>query len=235
MKKAFISQPFGIGDCIWSQTIAHRFIDAGYEITWAVYTQFLLGLKVAYPQINWVDINEGNWRKLTEIQKDSHVDGYLIIPIRWCVEIMKVPYKMCMVSKYSMYTLDWTTWKEFAMPVRDMEKEKELFRDVLGLNEGEPYRLTNRFFRSDSSGCAQISVDGSIRNIEMQSIANYSLFDWCYVLEQAQEIHTVSTSVFYLLEILNLKCVPELYVRRPEEHDFRNIESIFSKPYILHT
>lgn len=231
-KKALFLQPFGIGDIIWSQAIAHRFMFAGYEITWPVYPQFLEGLVRAYPSINWVNIN--GYEKYMNIKTDGFIDGYEIVPIRWCVEITGLPYNKCMEAKYIMYDLDFNMWKEFAMPIRDYEYEEELFYKVLGLKDLEEYRLINRFFRSDSSGCAQIPHEAHIRTVEMCSILDYSLFDWMMVIERAAEIHTVSTSLLYLLELMDLDTTPEIYLRWPDEKNFKNIDGITTKKYKFH-
>ena len=124
-KRAVVLQPFGIGDCIWSQTIAHRFKKAGYHILWPVLPQFVEGLKRAYPAFEWVDVNTVDKVDLNaKVQKV--INGILHIPIRWSVDIMQVPYNKCMPSKYEMYGWDWSIWKEHAMWERDKEKENAL-------------------------------------------------------------------------------------------------------------
>lgn len=229
--KTFISQPFGLGDIIFTQTIAQMYLDGGHDVYWGVYPQFLSQLQTAYPKIRWVDYR--NYNHLLNVQNQMYVDGFLVCPIRWSMEITQTPYTNVMRAKYQMFGLDFKTWKDHAMPIRNMSKEKELFYDVLGIRGGEKYNLINKTFRSDNKGVVNISVDNDYRNVDLEILEEYSLFDWMYTIEQAEEIHTVSTSIFYLLELLNLKNPASLYARKPEELHFKNIESLFTKPYVL--
>ena len=41
--------------------------------------------------------------------------------------------------------------------------------------------------------------------IDLEIIDGFSLFDWCKVIENAQEIHTVHTSMPYLIDKLDIK------------------------------
>lgn len=224
-------QPFGAGDIIFTQTIAHRFIEAGYHILWPVMPQFVDGLQRAYPQIEFTDYTKSTGVDFNaKVQKV--INGMLHVPLRWSMEIMKVPYTGVMRAKYDMYGYDWQDWKQCAMWHRDHDKEAALFAH-LGLKEGEEYILTNKHYRSDSSGVISLPKF-DCRVVEMKSIPGFSLFDWQTVIHGAKEIHTVSTALLYLLEMLDLKQPIHLYKRVPEETHFDNVQFLFSKPYILH-
>jgi hypothetical protein len=122
-----------------------------------------------------------------------------------------------MRSKYDMYGVDWRDWNKYNNYQRDMNREKRLF-ESLGLTEGEPFTLINRTFRTDLSKRADIRVSNGLKQVEMRYIEGYSLFDWSYTIQQATEIHTVSTSIIYLLEMLELKAKHiGIYIRRPDE------------------
>jgi hypothetical protein len=60
----------------------------------------------------------------------------------------------------------------------------------------------------------------------------YSLFDWAAVMEQAVEIHTVSTSIIYLLELLHLRA--HIYIRRPDERSHSYYDYLLEQKHILH-
>lgn len=231
--KVIVNQYFGIGDIIFCMTIARRWKEEGHEIYWPVLPQFLEGLKRAYPDIIFMD-----WRtiKIDYERKDEHdivIDGtqYRIIPLRWNVEIMNVPYSSCMSSKYSLFGWDFKEWKEKAFFERGKAREIRLANEV-GDKWDKPYTLINRFFGSNS----QFEADIREKGIEMRSVPGYSLFDWAYLIENAETIHTVNSSILYLLELLDLKAKEiHLYSRKPIEPDHRNTEYLFTKPYILHT
>ena len=60
--------------------------------------------------------------------------------------------------------------------------------------------------------------------MDMRNIDGFSLYDWAMVIEGAKEIHTVSTSILYILELLKVKPVVNLYKRFPDEKDHRNYD-----------
>jgi len=219
-KTAVIAQYFGLGDVIFSMEIANRLIADGYRILWGVMPELVEGLNYAYPKITFIDYNllKFNWN----IREDMTIGSVRYIPIRWTVEIMRVPFRHCMRSKYDYMGLDWTAWRN-AKYKRNKEKEFALFQH-LGLKEGE-YTIVNKTFRTNHQGRANIQVQG----VEMQNIPGYSMFDWGYVLENAADIHTVSTSIVYLLELLDIKCQPTIYLRRPDENNHDNYNYILTR------
>lgn len=63
-----------------------------------------------------------------------------------------------------------------------------------------------------------------------------SLFDWATVIQKAAAIHTVNTSIIYLLEMLELEA-PEvhLYQRTIKGQTFDNIKYILKRhKYVFH-
>jgi len=220
-----------LGDAIWAQTLI-RELSNGKPILWGIESQFVEGLQRAYPDIFWIDVKSLN----NDYQKfllDCVIGGVRIIPIGHSNTIMKVPYKQVMRAKYDIYDIDFNTWKN-TMYQRDLESEKRLF-EKLGLKEGEEYNLINKRFRSDEKRQVDIKLDNGLKTIEMTNLIGYSLFDWSYVIENATEIHTVSTSILFIMELLELKTdTPHLYCRKPEEHNFENVDYIFTKNYQLH-
>lgn len=225
-----VNQFAGLGDVVFSMTLVKR-IANGNPIIWPVLKQFVEGLTRAYPDVKFVDFTKFPINYESKEHYVTNVPNYgecTILPIRWADAILKVPYTDCMKSKYMSYGMEWKEWKEQAMWTRSPVHEQALFED---LKLPESYNLINRFFRSDMSGCAKIDVHG----MEMCNIAPYSLFDWVGVMERATEIHTVSTSIIYMLEMLDLKCPIHLYPRKPDEVDFRNVDYILQRHnYIKH-
>ncbi len=230
-KVAIILQSFGVGDCIWSQAIAHYFIEQGYRILWPVRKQFVGALNRAYPDILFIDI------AFIHIDfnfvRNCDCNGTKIVSLFNGDSTLRVPYNQVMQAKYMMYGLEWGTWKNKAMWVRDMDKELKLFSS-LGLKKGEIYNLVNKTWNTESTG--KIDIKDPIGwNVEMKPVEGYSLFDWAFVIENAANIHTVSTSILYILEVLNLQANEiHFYPRLPHEKDFKNVKFLFTKNYILH-
>jgi len=223
-------QFFGVGDCIFTQTLINA-IANGSPIIWGVMSQFVEGLNRAYPNVQWVDyktLDIDFERKEDVIIGDKH-----IIPIRFADQMMQAPYSTCMAMKYKMYSLDWKVWRQDAMWQRDTAKETEL-QTVLGIADGERYNLINKHFRSNNTGAADIDVNNGLRNVYMHTLEGFSLFDWYLIIQNAVEIHTVNTAILYILELMDISMPIHLYKRLPDETDFKNTEYLFTKPYILH-
>lgn len=230
--KVVINQYFGIGDVIFCQTLANDLIKQGHEVIWPVMVYFVEDLQRAYPNIKFVDYKTF---PIDYDRRDEHDSGqYRVIPLRWNVEILGVHYNDCMKSKYSLFEQDWTRWRESAMWVRNQERENTLYNIVT--RGAENYNFVNKTFASNFKGKVSIKLDNGLPIVEMSQLFGFSLFDWAKVLENAAEIHTVSTSIIYLLEMLDLKAKEiHLYDRKVKGQGLANIDYILQKhQYILH-
>lgn len=227
-----VLQHFGIGDVIFCQT-AIRNKYPGEKIYWPVLTGYVEGLNRAYPDIEFVD--SAGHEAMLALKEFTVYKGFNVVPLRWSYEIIKVPFWQCMMSKYLLFNMDYEIWKDKAMWVRDTEREQELF-NYLGLREGESFALVNTTFGSDFSGRVNIKIPRT-KTVTMRTIAGFSLFDWAYVIQKASVIHTVSTSIIYLLEMLELTAkVIHIYIRRPHESNHRNYDYLLKKHrYYLHS
>lgn len=232
MKVLIIQQWFGLGDIIWGQTIANDYINDGYKVLWPVKQEWVEGLQRAYPKVTFVDhelipINYENKRLYEE-------NGFTYLPMRFSESLMRKPYKFHMESKYSFLGKNWERWKEYAMPVRDRNRERKLMT-ILGIDITGQYNFIATTFGSNGNRAIEIKTSNNFKNIELKYIEGYSLFDWCGVIEYAAEIHAVSSSTLYLFEILDLSAKSvHLYCRKPIETNFAYVDFLFSKPYILH-
>lgn len=218
-------QSFGLGDIIFTQTI-FRIKYGKSKIIWPVEPGYEKALNAAYPGVTFIDKRLVNIN--FDIREFTTLEDMLIVPLRFSDSIMKVPYSDCMKSKYMMFDLDWNLWKEFAMWRRNTAKEIQLAKD-LRIEPREQFTLVNRTFKNDCSGKIDIPIEGG-RVIEMKPIPGYSLFDWAYVLSIATEIHTVSSSIIFVLEMLRLKANNiSIYVRRPQERNHDNYQYLLQK------
>jgi hypothetical protein len=236
MSTLLVNQPFGCGDLIWEQTLVRRLAD-GRKILWPIFPHFVAGFCRAYPDINWVPFDSVPFdsNRLDHYTVDIGDYGSCeVIPLRHADTIMKVPYNRCMESKWIWANMDYRQWKEQAMWKRDEQKENELFQ-LLGCHEGD-YNLINSIFGSYSQLKREIQVNNGLKNVHMTTIDSYSLFDYAKVIENASTINVVSSSILYLLELLDIKAPHvDLYCRTPIEKDFTTVDYIFEKhKYNLH-
>jgi len=226
------NQPFGLGDFIFCLTLFRDYTAQGFKVIVPVVPQYD-NLNKHFPDITF--INKEMLNIDLERKDEYEINGMRVYPLRWSYEILKVPFRDCMKSKYGLFKQDWKRWRDNCSWVRDTAKEDELFYKVLGLHDGAEYNLTNSMFRCDTSGKAVFQVSNGYKNIPLQTIEGFTLFDWGKVIQNAITIHTVSTSLNYLLETMELKAKEiHLYIRRPDERDFRNIDYLFTRKYKLH-
>jgi len=226
------NQPFGLGDFIFCLTLMRDYVKQGYKVIVPVVPQYD-NINKHFPDIAF--INKEMLKIDLERKDEYELNGMRVYPLRWSYEITKVPFRDCMKSKYGMFGQDWHRWRDNCSWVRDTAKEDELFYKVLGLHDGAEYNLVNSMFRSDASGKALFNVSNGYKNIPLQNIEGFTLFDWGKTIQNAMTIHTVSTSINYILEILELKAKEiRLYCRKPDERNFNNIDYLFTKKYKLH-
>ena len=85
-------------------------------------------------------------------------------------------------------------WKEFYLK-RDMEREKELFNS---------YKINEPFIFVHDDDKRKITKElPSIKIIH--SIPEISIFDYLYIIENAQEVHVINSSFFVLIDCMNLR------------------------------
>lgn len=236
--KIIVNQPWGLGDVVFCQTLAQK-IAEGREIIWPVMSHFVEGLNRAYPRITFVDMKSAgidfDRRDQYEILHPSF-GLCTVLPFRWAVENMKLPYKDCMKSKYLMYGMDFEIWRGDARWKRDMSHEGLLYDDrtiiAFASNGGGNYTFSNDIFGSECKMKVPIPECG----VKMEVLPHSSLFDWASIIQDAAAIHTVSTSIIYLLEMLDLRA-PEvhLYNRPIKGQGFDNIDYLLKRhKYVFH-
>lgn len=227
-KTIIINQFFGLGDILFCMNIANEFIKHGHKVVWPVESQFV-NIQKHFPQVTFIDksLLKINYEDMTETVTETAI----IIPLRFSQNNLGLHVRDCMKSKYMMFGRDWNDWREFEI-VRDKAAEQKLM-DFLRIKDGDPYVVVNRNFKT-SIKRVPIVLNTYLRVIEMNPIEGFTMIDWSGVLERATEIHTVSTSIIYLLEKLDLNCAPVIYKREPEERSHENYEYILTKnKYVL--
>lgn len=225
-----VLQPHGLGDVIFCRQLIQEI--ATGPVVWPVLPEFVDGLKIAYPDIHFIPtgILPRNYEKL---KRDSILDQNRIIPIRFADQIQGVPYRFCMRAKYDMYHKDWKKW-DLCTFARNSQNEDKLVT-LLGIDLNKPFCLVNTHFTSSSGKKVAINPKTDLPVIQMQTIEGFSLFDWSKIILAATEIHTVSTSIIYILELLNLQADKIfIYKRTPDEKDHKNYDYILrSHNYLL--
>jgi hypothetical protein len=204
-----IKQPAGLGDIFFLQKVAYALsLNAGTTITWPVIDEFLwIKEYLEAPYVNFISVNSDFPLKEEYHQQNPNLrqvgDTY-IIPFQhadWLYPGISV-----MDAKYRLIDLDFSDWADFFVFNRNYKRENELSKE-LGIIDSEKYILVNRRFASppDIQECENIPREfGGKRVIEMGIKPGFTLFDWCYIIEHANEIHIVDSSICFIIDKLQL-------------------------------
>lgn len=128
-----------------------------------------------------------------------------------------------------LHSIEYNDWSNYLNIKRNIYKENDLFYNVLNLKDNEEYIFINKMYGVNQimKGVENGIIKKNVRVIDKSIINGYSLFDWSKVIENALEIHTVDTSINYLIETLTLKSeVLKLYPRN-STHTKNCLEKLF--------
>jgi hypothetical protein len=227
MKKCLIRQPAGIGDILFCQKIASKLRKKGYEIWWPVSDQ-IRWVENYISGINFCSIDDNFPLKENYYNSNSIIDDNgVFLPLQ---DADQHYAGMCMMdAKYEFTGLKYNDWQNYLKYSRNYDKESELF-DLL--SPPASFSLVNKKFGTPpgEQTCKHIDTVGMDNVIELRIIEGYNIFDWCRVFEKASEIHTVDTSILFLIETLNVTNDLHCYSRF-DPPSFVNVKHLFNKPW----
>lgn len=228
-KKCIINQFAGIGDILFIEPIMRRYFQMGYRVILPTIKEYL-NIQPYFPYIEMVDMSL--FKIDYECKQFVNTDETLIIPFRFSREFIKGSgFNDTMRNKYLMVNMDYNEWKLLTW-LRHRYKEEKL-KKLLNISDGDKYNLINQKFSQALH--RNIEVNNGYRNIIMNFIEGYSLLDWSGIIESATTIHSVDTSLMYLLEILELSTNDvHIYSRYNKYADFYKTDYLFNKKYIRH-
>ena len=210
----FINQPAGIGDIMFLEPI-FRMLSKTHTVTVPIVDSF----KWIEKHISYV--NFVPYRCQFDNYDQEFTDKYL--PLRFASPIYRKydlhdfsDYENCMLDKYRVLDLPEEMWMDMEL-IRDYSNENKLF-EFLG--SPKSFILVNENSRV---GDIRINIESNMRIIYMRPIEGFTLVDWCVMMERANENHHVSTSTFYLLNMLD---VDATIYPRPSEDGLRGVSQM---------
>ena len=134
-----------------------------------------------------------------------------------------------MLSKYKFINVDYSDWDKYFKFKRDVEKEDKLYYNILNLEDGEKYNFVNSFFASPPNYEEKIIKipQNGLKNITLKILPEFTVFDWCKVIENAENIYTVETCFNYLIDKLNIKAKDRLMFSKWNPPNFNHVNKIF--------
>jgi hypothetical protein len=142
-----------------------------------------------------------------------------------------------MQSKYNLIHLDHNEWKKLHW-YRNTNKENNLYYNVLNLKDDSKYTLFNKYYADPRLGLSINTICKSNNKvINLDYIDRYTLLDWAKVIENASEIHTVQTSILFMIEVLYKKNMNNVHIyHRPIDTAsiVESIGDIINKDWQIH-
>lgn len=249
-KICLICQPCGLGDILFIQKICK-------------YYHTVLNFKIILPiihELEWLsnyidDIDFVSWgdqtNKLTGPPLPEHIHfpfkekynyynpselyGIDFVYLNFFHPSM-TQYPRIMEGKYNLVGLDYSDWADYLTFNRNIDKENELYYNVLGLKDNEDYIFINKNYqlRPKLLQFNKINCNfGNRKVVEMNIQPGFTLFDWCKVIENASEIHMVETSLNYMMESPQLKdkMKDKKLVLYSRFSNFKEVDYLFKLPW----
>ena len=243
LKKIYIRQPAGLGDILYLQKIAHYLSNEGHTVVWPIISNFEYITKyIKIPNVSFVSFSSLNEEEQKLFQTNDAVitEKYDYIPLDIMCNIIGNCNKL-MESKYEVFSIESTDWQKYLKIKRYSDREDKC-RDYFGIKKGDKFVFVNPLFASPPNIIKrniEISTNLKIIEHEQKHLEMFNLFDFSWILENAVEIHTVETSMCYLIETLDTHAKLSMYsriVNNNNQHpNFDYIKNVYKKDwnYIL--
>ena len=221
--KVIINQPFGIGDILFLTPLIKQ-LDIEQAI-WPVVDHY-------YWIKDYISIDNLTFIKASEFNPLNY-KNYVEVPLQHAHSLMPRAND-CMEAKYLLLEADPELWRTVTFN-RNKEKETQL-KQHLNINPGDMFVFVNNNFAGPEYNYkVNITPKSNHKIIYQEYIEGFTLLDWCGVLEQSIEIHTVSTALFFVIEALSLENISlHLYPRKPLDKDLSPIKTLINNKWICY-
>ncbi len=221
--KVIINQPFGIGDILFLSPLINQ-LDIK-EAIWPVVDHY-------YWVKDYIKINNLTFIKFSEFKSTDYKE-HIEVPFQYAHSLIPQA-EDCMEAKYVLLGADLESWRTLSF-IRNKEKEKQL-KQYLNITPDDKFIfINNNFAGPEYNYRVDIKLQTNLKIIYQEYINGFTLLDWCGILEQAEEIHTVSTALFFVIEALKLEKTPlHLYPRKPLDKDLSPIKTLINSKWICH-
>jgi len=202
-KTCLIYQPLGLGDIIWIQPIVDVMISEGYVVYYPVGSVYydIVSQYIKKKNLIWVKESDNFPLKQYYGNPNFHqTENELYIPVGYADRYL--PKCPVMISKYYFLSIPISDYRKHFKLIRNYQREEKLINTY---NLYGDYVLVNKSFGTDSKDrniTPEVDSDVKVHvmNIDEDKKNGFHIFDWISALENASEIHTVETSICYLID-----------------------------------
>lgn len=231
IKPLLVNQFFGLGDIIYIQALLTE-LSKSRKIIFPIADEYFWVTKYLIPNNNIEYVLKSSIENIVNLNNPFPSENYL--PLRWATqiyhELAPTDYShdyTVMEDKYRLLNMDPKKWISYDF-VRNFHNENELYIDKVS---NKDYALINKHFGSSIVGVGVSNFNVDYNNIvTLEKYKNYTLMDWIKVIEEAKEIHTVSTSIVYLVDKYARKdCNINVYSRNMDPKSLDGIKNILTR------
>ena len=231
--KIFIDQPHGIGDYLFIQKIAKHYAGKGLDVVVPILDRikWVADYLEPHPKISCpvlgTDYEFSN--DFTNLHNQTSknpfkspvkfADKFVFLPVGSSYQAVK---GSMMTSKYSFLGLDWSDWADYVKIIRNQRRESEL-EAQLGIHGS--YSLVN-----GRCSTGEMEINTELKAVYLREIEGFTLFDWIGIIEKAERVITIDTSLVLLCEVLKLQ-KPLYVISRYKPVSFEPIEKILKLPW----
>jgi hypothetical protein len=194
-KELYIYHHLGLGDHIICNAIVRNYAKENDKVYLFVKPNNINNVRFMYRDLNNIDYIVGDDRYAEDYIRNNNIKNILKIGFDKLDRTIKFDE-----SFYKSIGMNFEKkWNDFYIE-RDINSEKNLFNG-LGISENNYIFIsedTNRGYKLDYN---KYPHDVKIISSEM----NCGLFDLCYTIENAREIHVMESSIKSLIEHLDVK------------------------------
>lgn len=136
-------------------------------------------------------------------------------------------------AKYTAVGMDWRDWGDYVKYDRNPEIELAL-KNHFGIEDGEPFILYNDtygFSQKHTGVVNSIPKDYDGKIIKLEVFEGITVIDWAWIFENAEEIHTVDTSILMVIEPLDIKATKMTIHPRHYKYAPPQLEGLYRKPW----
>lgn len=227
----YLNKAGPLGDLLFLQKAARVCANAGHIVHWKLaHTMFWLKDYIQDPNIIFYAEHE----QIPEVDAVFDANFYPEDGINnHPYDVMSIKYDNFhnMAQQYQL-NLDTTlnNWQDFLIFNRNMDKEQSLYNQLVG--NKSYYILINKHFSAGYLDFVSTKND-YVNIVEMHTINGFSLIDWSLIIERAEAIYTVDTSLNYLVESLDTEATGFYVYPRHEWHTKLCLAPIFNrKPWV---
>lgn len=206
MKNCLIYQPYGLGDVLWCIQVADHYIKHGYRVYFPVGDLYYDQVSSYIKKENLVWLRESDefpLKYLYGLSTPMELEGDVYLPLSSANYI--IPSAPLMVSKLILSNTPLKDWRGTFEIARNHDREKLLIEKY---NLHGDYILVNKTFGtygfSNPADVGSIAINPDVKihkmSFEEDQSNGFHLFDWIGALEKAKEIHSVHTSLSFLID-----------------------------------